>query len=153
MAFTGGSLGDKLATQLSKDIATSQSSRVIIPVCHIYLEHMMNLLLKKNLSTEEYQKIENDRHFGFWKKLDKLNSIKRLEKDEKYYPVLSDDEYHDLEVINDVRNDFVHEFEPDLQSVTEKINSLKLIIHFENPLKTYLEDAIQLMEYLEQKLI
>jgi len=107
MAFSGGSLGDKLATQLGNDIATSQSARVIIPVCHIYLDHMMDLLLKKNLPPEDYQKIENDRHFGFWKKLQKLKNMKRLEKDKKYYPMLSDDEYHDLETINDVRNDFV----------------------------------------------
>jgi len=152
MAFSGGSLGEKLSTQLGNDIATSKSARVIIPVCHIYLDHMMDLLLKKNLPPEDYQKIENDRHFGFWKKLQKLKGMKRLEKDKKYYPMLSDDEYHDLETINDVRNDFVHKFEPDLKSVTEKISSLKLSIVFDNPLKTYAEEALVLMQYLEEKL-
>ena len=51
--------------------------------------------------------------------------MKRLEIDNKYYPMLSDNEYHDLEIINDVRNDFVHKFEPDLTSVSKKISSLK----------------------------
>jgi len=41
MGFVKGDIGDELMVQLSKDIATSKSARVIVPVCHIYLEHMV----------------------------------------------------------------------------------------------------------------
>jgi len=41
LGFSGGSLQANLMDSLSKDIATSKSARVIVPVCNIYLEYMM----------------------------------------------------------------------------------------------------------------
>jgi len=140
MAFTGGSLGDTLATQLSKDIATSQSGRVIIPVCHIYLEHMMTLLIQNKITIPE----NTLKKSNFSKKIHLLVDRK----------LLSMDEHHDLEVINDIRNDFVHEFEPEMNSVTDKTNSFKLTIPYpSNSVKTYVDDVLMLMELLEQKII
>jgi len=129
--------------QLSNDIANSKSARVIIPVCHIYLEHMMNLLLEKKY--DESKQFLSNRDNGFKKKLDKLNDLE----------LLSGDEYHDLKLINDIRNDFVHTFKPDLKETHQRILKLKFHVFNEkrNPTEVILYDIIQLMSQLEQKIL
>ena len=40
--------------------------------------------------------------------------------------LLSDDEYYDLDLINKTRNDFVNEFNPNLDEVAKRIFQMKL---------------------------
>ena len=128
--------------ELSNDIATSKSARVIVPVCHIYLEHMLDLLLMKKFS--HAKKFLRNTNNGFYEKVNKLKKLK----------ILSDDEYHDLSLINNIRNKFVHNFKPDLKLISTKI--LRLRLHKfnkkRNPVEVILYDIIQLMSLLDQKL-
>jgi len=134
-----------LIEDLSNDIGNSTSARVIVPLCHIYLEHFMNRVLEQNLPAVEYQRILTDKHFGFKRKLDRLHDME----------LLSDDEHTDLDLINDTRNDFVHEFKPDLQIINDRIFAG---LHFHvfnakrNPVEAILYDMVQLMELLGSKL-
>ena len=136
---------DDLISELGNDLATSRSARVIIPCTHIYLEHMMNRVLEQNLPAVEYQRILTDRHFGFKRKLDRLHDME----------LLSDDEHTDLDLINEIRNDFVHDLRPDLQIINQKIFDG---LHFHvfnqnrNPVEAILYDMIQLMELLGRKI-
>ena len=134
---------EKLVEELSNDIGTSKSARVIVPVCHIYLEHMMNIILEKNLSSDEFQKIKNDENFGFFKKLCKINEL----------GLFTEDEYHDLELINQVRNSLVHEFRPDLEEIIQKIRELRFHQFNENRnhVDVILTDILHLMMFLEKK--
>ena len=136
---------DSLMDELSNDIATSKSARVIIPVCHIYIEHLMNIIFEKRLDSVEFKKIMEDRYFGFKQKIDKLKEMLEL----------SDDEYHDLDLINEIRNDFSHEFKPDLAVISKKIFNLKFHVYNENanPIKVILDDVITIMAKLEQKIL
>jgi len=144
MGFVGGSSGDKLMEELSRDIANSKSARVIVPVSHIYLEHQMTLILQQVLQEDEFKKIKEDKHFGFKKKLERVKTME----------LLSEDEYHDLDLINDTRNDFVHEFKPDLDQITKRIFQMKFHVFNEkrNPVEAILYDMIQLMSNLDQKI-
>ena len=129
--------------ELSKDIGNSKSARVIIPVCHIYLEYMMKLLIEKK--DKKAQEFLADRRNGFKKKLEKLNNL----------DLLSEEEYHDLDLINDIRNDFVHTFKPDLEEISKRILELKFHVFNKkrNPVEVFLYDIIQLMSQLEQKIL
>ena len=142
MAHFDSKYFESLIDQLSNDIGNAHSSRVVIPVSHIYLEHMMRLILEKRLGEEELDKLETT-SFGFKKKLGKLNEMGEL----------SEDEYYDLNMINWIRNQLVHNFKADLFEVHEKVLSL----HFHqfnenrNPVEVVLHDALELMMKLEQK--
>lgn len=144
MGYSVGSPGDKIMIELSNDIGNSKSARVIVPVCHIYLEHQMTLILEKELLEDEFKKINEDKFFGFKKKLDRLRTMELLSKDE----------YHDLDLINETRNDFVHEFRPNLEGITERIFKMKFHVFNQNrnPVEVILYDIIQLMEHLDQKI-
>jgi len=134
-----------LVVELGNDLATSRSARVIIPCAHIYLEHIMNLVLEKHLPEEEYLQISDDRSFGFKRKLNKLNDMS----------LLSDDEYNDLDLINEIRNDFVHDLRPDLEIINQKIFDG---LHFHvfnqnrNGVEAILYDMVELMELLGSKI-
>jgi len=134
--------GDELILELSSDIGNSQSARVIIPVCHIYLEHLMNLLIEKEY--DEYVQFLSNWKNGFYEKLHKLCDLN----------LLSVDEHYDLEKINTIRNKFVHNFKPDLIPITKDISELRLSIYNEkmNPVKATLDTIITLMELLIQKI-
>lgn len=45
--FAVPSTGHTLMTELTTDIGSSKSPRVIVPLLHIYLEQVLELLLKK----------------------------------------------------------------------------------------------------------
>lgn len=145
---------DDLISELSSDLATSRSARVIIPCTHIYLEHLMNQILEQNLPAVEYQRIQTDRHFGFRRKLDRLQGMQR-EINGNSYPMLSNDEFNDLDLINEIRNDFVHNLKPDLEIINQKIFDG---LHFHvfnpnrNPVEAILYDMVQLMELLGSKI-
>lgn len=143
MAHFDSKYFEDLMDSLSNDIATSKSARVIVPVCHIYLEHMMDLLLTKKYS--EHEKFLSNSDNGFKKKLDKLNELK----------LLSDDEFHDLDKLNKIRNRFTHEFKPDLEQIHQWALSLKFHVFNEkrNPVEVILYDIIEIMTKLEQKIL
>jgi len=69
--------------------------------------------------------------------------------------LFSDDEYNDLDLINDIRNDFVHEFRPDLQIINTRIFE-GLTFHVfnprRNPVEAILYDMVTLMELLGSKI-
>ena len=134
-----------LILELGNDLATSRSARVIIPCAHIYLEHMMNRVLEQNLLAVEYQRILTDRHFGFKRKLDRLHDMN----------LLSDDEHKDLDLINEIRNDFVHDLRPDLEIINDRIfNGLHFHVFNKNRsgVEAILYDMVELMELLGRKL-
>jgi uncharacterized protein YutE (UPF0331/DUF86 family) len=134
---------EDLVDSLAKDLATSTSPRVIIPVCHIYLEYMISLIIKKKY--EESETFLADYRNGFKNKIDLLNRLK----------ILPEDEYTDLESINQIRNNFVHIFNPDLNDMAEKIYKLKFHIFNRNadPKTIIIHTILELMMRLEHRLL
>lgn len=102
--FSVPSTGNTLMIELTNDIGTSKSPRVLVPLMHIYLEHVFELLLKKH-----------------WKKSDKilLGRPSYLQKLQLVYSLnlISDEQYEDLKNINNIRNEFAHSFRPKDQEV------------------------------------
>jgi len=133
---------ESLVEQLAKDLQTAHSARVVIPVCHMYLEYILRLLLAKRLSREEFERLDSDWNFGFNKKLKKLNEMGEF----------STEEYYDLDTINRIRNDLVHEFNTTLEDIRDRGVSL----HFHqfnenrNPTDVILNDILSLMQELEK---
>jgi hypothetical protein len=134
---------EEFMDSLKHDLATTESPRVIIPVCHIYLEHMLSLIIEKRYS--DGKKFLKDPNNGFKKKIDLLKDL----------TVLSDDEHYDLDLINQIRNNFIHTFKPNLQEIAEKIFKLKFHIYNKNtdPKTVIIYDILQIMIHLEQKLL
>jgi len=134
---------ESLVDDLGTDIATSRSPRVIVPVCHIYLEHIMEILL-----TSKYEDAGNfisKNGNGFEKKMHKLAELQ----------LLSLDEHHDLEIINTIRNRFTHNLKLNLNEVHKMMIDLKFHNYNENvnPVKAILDSILHLMEVLEEKII
>jgi hypothetical protein len=97
--FSVPSTGNTLMIELNHDLGTSKSARVIVPIMHIYLEHVLELLLKK-----------------YWKNSDKVlqGRPSYLHKLQLVYSLnrITDRQYEDLKNINNVRNEFTHSFKP-----------------------------------------
>ncbi len=104
--FVGGSIGNTLMEEMRKDLATSKSPRVIVPLMHIYLEHVFELLLKNK-----------------WDKADKVlqGRPSYLQKLQLVYSlnIIGDVQYEDLKNINNIRNQFAHSFKPDDSEITK----------------------------------
>src|SRR2546428_12165314 len=104
--FVVPSVGNTLMIELTNDIGTSKSPRVIVPIMHIYLEHVFELLLKK-----------------YWTKSDKVLAGRPsyLQKLQLVYSLnlINDDQYEDLKNINNIRNEFTHSFMPKDTEVTK----------------------------------
>ncbi len=112
--FSVPSTGNTLMVELTHDIGTSKSPRVIVPMMHIYLEHVLELLLKKHWTNS--QKILQGRP-SYLHKLQLVYSLN----------LITDEQYEDLKNINNVRNAFAHSFKPKDQDV--KKLCLKLTNH------------------------
>jgi hypothetical protein len=97
--FVSPSTGNTLMLELTKDIANSKSPRVIVPIMHIYLEHVFELLLKKYWNNAD--KILNGRP-SYLQKLQLLYSLN----------LIDDNQYENLRYINNIRNEFAHSFKP-----------------------------------------
>lgn len=142
MGFVGGSEGDKLASEMSKDIATSRSSRVIVSTFHFYIEHVLHRLIQQCLENFEDLLKANEKGFlpGYWKKAKILHENR----------IIDDLVYQELGIINDIRNELMHSFEPDNQKISELCNFL--MFHPFNDRKSNVEkasyDAIELMSQL-----
>ena len=46
--FLGGSIGDNMMQELTKDIGHSKSPRILVPLLHLYLERVFELVLEKH---------------------------------------------------------------------------------------------------------
>ena len=134
---------EEYVDSLKHDLATTESPRVIIPVFHIYLEHMLSLIIEKRI--HDGKKFLKNSSNGFYEKIKLLKEL----------TILSDDEYHDLNLINQTRNEFTHKFKPDLQALAEKIFKLKFHTYNKNvdPKTIIIYDILQIMMHLEQKLL
>lgn len=104
--------GSKIMESFQKDIGHTQNPRILIPIMHLYLEHIFDLVLKK--CWDESNIIINDRS-GYSEKL-KLLFTRNL---------INNERYDTLKAINAIRNEFVHSFNPD----DKKIEKLTLNIH------------------------
>lgn len=134
---------EEYVDSLKHDLATTESPRVIIPVCHIYLEHMLTLIIEQKYP--DAKKFLENTSNGFDKKIELLKNL----------TVLSDDEYLDLKSINQIRNNFTHTFKPNLHEIAEKIFKLNFHIYNKNadPKTVIIYDILQIMMRLEQKLL
>ena len=142
MGFVGGSEGDILAEQMSKDIANSRSPRVIIATLHFYIERVLYRLIQESFSnSEELLKVDKNGNYpSYWKKLNILYGNN----------IIDDLHFHELGIINDIRNELIHNFEPDNEKIKELCNFL--IYHPYNDRKSNIEkasyDAIEIMSEL-----
>ncbi len=143
MGFSAGSKGDKLMEQLAKDIGNSHSARVIIPVMHNYLEHVLErLILEKTGSPEIFYPKNYSPSF-----LIKTQILYVLK-------ILDTSQFQELQIINTIRNKFIHQFEPDPQNIRDL--GLKLKFHKFNekrsPIEMVSTSCIELMSQLTEKL-
>ncbi len=142
MGFVGGSEGDLLASQMSNDIATSRSPRIIISSMHFYIEHVLHRLIQEHLpNSEELLKFDEKGYVpGYWKKTKILHENQ----------IIDDLIFQELGIINEIRNEFIHSFEPDNQKIWEFCNFL--LFHPFNDRKSNIEkasyDALEIMSHL-----
>jgi len=111
MAFHSGFVNDgvDIMEQFTKDIGTSKSPRVIVPIVHLYLEHVFDLVLKKH-----WDKTSNviSERTGYSEKI-KILYARNL---------IDDEHFETLKAINNIRNEFAHSFNP----TDSKIENLTL---------------------------
>ncbi len=142
MGFSADSTGDKLMVQMQNDIGTNKSPRVIIPIIHLYLDHIMSLLLEKKSAVASELLGDNIRS-SFIEKLKILYALN----------VVNQEEFKELKRINKIRNDFAHSFNPDEDRV--KNEAMKLTLHVFNERRSYTEmilySGIELMSRLDDK--
>lgn len=101
--------GVTIMDKFSKDIGNSKSPRVVVPVTHLYLEHIFDLVLKK-----QWDKSSNaiSERSGYNEKL-KIIYARDL---------IDDEHFKTLKIINTIRNEFTHSFNP----IDSKIKKLTL---------------------------
>ena len=142
MGFSSGSTGDKLMEQMQNDIGTNKSPRVIIPIIHLYLDHVLSLLIEKKSEVASELLGDNIRS-SFIEKLKILYALN----------VVNQEEFKELKRINKIRNDFAHSFNPDEDKV--KNEAMKLTFHVYNERRSYTEmilySGIELMSRLDEK--
>ena len=142
MGFVGGSEGNLLASEMAKDIATSKSSRVIISTLHFYIEHVLHRLIQEHFTNSEDLLKSDDRGYvpGYWKKTKILHDNQ----------IIDDMIFQELGLINEIRNEFMHSFEPNNQKILDFCNFL--LYHPYNDRKSNVEksayDALKIMSQL-----
>ena len=142
MGFAGSSEGDLLVTQMGKEIATSRSSRIIISSMHFYIEHVLHRLIQEYFTNSEELLKFDDRGYvaGYWKKTKILHDNQ----------IIDDMIFQELGLINEIRNELMHSFEPDNPKILEFCNFL--LYHPYNDKKSNVEkaayDALEIMSQL-----
>jgi len=109
--FIVGKIGDNLMEELGKDIANSKSPRVLVPIMHLYLDHVFSLVLKKYW--DKSSEIVNERS----NYLQKLNLLYARN-------LINDDQYESLKAINNIRNEFAHSFDPNDNTIQKHASKL-----------------------------
>ena len=110
--FSGGSVGDQLMQDLTKLIGTNNHPRIIVPITHLYLEHVFELVLTK-LWTESDVVISE--RSGYLEKLRLLYARN----------IIDAERYTTLKTINDIRNEFAHSFDPNDTKIEKLSERLK----------------------------
>ena len=142
MGFVGGSEGDILATQMQNDIANSRSPRVIISSMHFYLERVLYRLIQEFVenSSELLERDERGYFPSYWDKTKILHDNN----------IFDDLIFQELGIINEIRNEFIHTFEPDDEKITELCDFL--LFHPYNERRTNIDkasyDALEVMSEL-----
>jgi|APSaa5957512493_1039668.scaffolds.fasta_scaffold56360_3 hypothetical protein len=109
--FSGGSVGDQLMQDLSNLIGTNNHPRIIVPITHLYLEHIFELVLIKTWNDSDA--ILSGRT-GYLDKLRLLYARNIIDKER----------FTTLKVINSIRNEFAHSFDPNdarIENLSEKL--------------------------------
>ena len=91
--------GIDIMKKFREDISTSESPRVIVPIIHLYLDHIFDLVLAKQW--DKSSKTINERS-GYNEKL-KILYARNL---------IDDEHFETLKSINTIRNEFAHSFNP-----------------------------------------
>lgn len=114
MAYNSGFVGKgiEIIESLKKDIEQTRNPRILIPITHLYLEHIFDLVLVKCWDDSN---ITLNERSGYSEKLKLLFARNLINKER----------YETLKAINVIRNEFAHSFNPD----DKKIEKLTLKIH------------------------
>ena len=114
MVFNSGFVGEgiPIMEELQKDLCNTKSLRVIIPITHLYLEHIFDLVLAAQWDKSSMVMSERS---GYGEKIKLLYALK----------LIDDERFETLKTINNIRNEFAHSFNPD----DKKIKKLTLKIH------------------------
>jgi len=109
--FSGNSIGDQLMVDLSNLIGTNHHPRIIVPITHLYLEHLFELVLIR--TWDESNAILSGRT-GYLDKLRLLYARNIIDKER----------FTTLKTINSIRNVFAHSFDPNdtrIENLSEKL--------------------------------
>ncbi len=109
--FIGGRVGDNLMVQLTNDIANATSPRVLVPILHLYLDHVFDLVLQRHW--DKSPSVINDRS-SYLQKLYLLYARN----------LIPDEKYESLKAINNIRNKFAHSFDPNDQTIERQATKL-----------------------------
>lgn len=104
--------GSEIMDSLQKDIDKTRNPRIIIPITHLYLEHIFDLVLLKKWDKSNV--VINERS-GYSEKL-KLLLARNL---------ITNELYNTLKSINAIRNEFVHSFNPDNKKIEKLAIKIK----------------------------
>jgi len=142
--FLGGSIGDNMMQELTNDIGPSKSPRILVPLLHLYLERVFELVLEKHW--EKSHSVVGERS-GYLEKV-KLLYARNL---------IDDDRYKSLKAINNIRNAFAHSFNPKDETIEKYAKDLEGHDWVEEKywLERYLSSCIDSMSvltsYLDRK--
>ena len=95
--------------ELSRTIFSKDNARNIISSCHLYLEGLLEKIIKLEVGKDKTKKIIGERS----NLLEKAKILYALN-------IINDDTFHDIEIISNLRNKFSHQLKPDIK----KLNSL-----------------------------
>ncbi len=109
--FVGGRTGDNLMHQLTVDMANATSPRVLVPLLHLYLDHVFDLVLQKHW--DKSPSVINERS-SYLQKLQILYARN----------LISDERYENLKAINNIRNNFAHSFDPNDTTIENQATRL-----------------------------
>ena len=125
--FSGGSIGDQLMGDLANLIGTNRHPRIIVPLTHIYLENIFELVLVKLWMESDVVITERS---GYLEKLRLLYARN----------IIDTERYTTLKTINSIRNEFAHSFDPNdtrIENLSEKLKG-----HAYTSVKPWLERYI-----------
>ena len=146
MAFSAPSEGSDLMDKLSEELGTIKKPRIIVPIVHLYLEYFLQRLIEESFVNHEQLVGKEGKGASYLTKVKLLYAMKELD----------DNQFNDLVLINTLRNEFIHNLDPNEDKIKEKCDELILIrsypkTNLSNAGKI-LQNSIMLFEQLNDKL-
>ena len=129
--------GIDIMDEYAKDIGSSKNPRIVVPITHLYLEHVFDLVLEA-----QWDKMSNamSGREGYREKLSIIYALK----------LIDDDRFETLSTINSIRNQFTHSFKPNDTKIISQVSKIHGHAYAENIpwLARYLAGAIDSMSFL-----